>query len=433
MALELVLNYDAPQGEITKIGLLTSTNGGMFRVQWRGKGSVELGGGTYTLEGSNAATILVSAGATVTMRVLTSHANDPIREVSVYRVIQPTDSAVPDTSTFTLIKNWDFGTGGNIASLDELAAEFQGRDNFGTIANGLNYGSITAAINEADQLADVWNWTSMYPGAPGSAPFPQPLDPGGSYPIRVIGSDRLTSYVRSFTVSAPGTGNTGTGDVSDAFDLGPATLRNAINGSICSKFSLPAGGARLGKDILWETRFACPNLAQIGYWFAIWAVGNSWNSGPEMDVIEAFSGTPGDPQGNIEWGNIWHVNSVGGTDDRSYANHHDEFDAIAAADGIDVSELSIGDGDWHTITWLYRADDTWSVWFDGHLMNSGTLDWRDNSAGVVPDLRFLFDFGFGHVYVPQVNTVTRPAGTVLEYAVDYSRVYTRGGGVVVLP
>jgi hypothetical protein len=193
------------------------------------------------------------------------------------------------------------------------------------------------------------------------------------------------------------------------------SAHNAGNGSITAKWTLSSGGALLGKDLLWETRARMP-AAAAAYWFAIWTAGNKWNGGAEMDVLESF-GTP----------NIYpppaafHVNSVGGSDQINYSSWPNGLNAAGVpSDGRDLRE-------WHTWTWLYRNNDSYVVYFDGYVVQRGTLHWTlgGTQSGEHINMSFLFDFGWGHTQISDVNITLPASGFNITYEVDYSRVYLR--------
>ena len=76
---------------------------------------------------------------------------------------------------------------------------------------------------------------------------------------------------------------------------------------------------------------------------------------------------------------------------------------------------------------MYKSDDTYEVYYDGYLTQQGKIHWTVGAAPDAPkiDMRFLFDFAWGHTVVPGVD-VTLPASAFpLTYEIDYSRVYLR--------
>jgi hypothetical protein len=294
----------------------------------------------------------------------------------------PTDASKIGGASFVLVKNWDFGTSGDISDIATLSSEFQYHDMWGTIANGTNYGAVTVAPNPATAISG------------------QPVE-DASRPYREFTSDALRTYVRPLSASQ---------------STVTVSSHDAGNGSMTAKWHLPTGGANLGKDLLWETRVRMPQTV-AAYWFAIWTAGTTWNKGAEMDVLESF-GTP----------NIYpppaafHVNSVGGQDDIDYWSGWPK--------GLDTAGIPQNDRDlreWHVFTWLYRKDDTFVVYYDGYVAQTGTIHWTNGgaaSAGVV-DLWFLFDFGWGHTQIQDVNISLPTSGFGITYETDYSRVYMR--------
>jgi hypothetical protein len=78
---------------------------------------------------------------------------------------------------------------------------------------------------------------------------------------------------------------------------------------------------------------------------------------------------------------------------------------------------------------VYLRDDSFQVFYDGYLVQKGTLHWTNGGgAGGQPiDMSFLFDFGWGHTQVSDVN-ITLPVSQLPDtpaYEIDYSRVYLR--------
>jgi len=293
----------------------------------------------------------------------------------------PTDAAKIGGGKFTLVKNWDFGASGTIRDISSLSSEFQYHDQFGTIGNGSNYGAITVAPNSATAISG------------------QPVeDP--SRPYREFTPDTMKTYVRPLSASQA--------NVS-------VSQHNAGNGSITAKWTLSSGGALLGKDLLWETRVRMP-AAAAAYWFAIWTAGNKWDKGAEMDVLESF-GTP----------NIYpppaafHVNSVGGSDKVNYSS----WPSGLTSAGVPQNDRDLTN--WHVFTWLYRADDSYVVYFDGIAVQDGTLHWTlgGSQSGEHINMSFLFDFGWGHTQISDVNITLPASGFNITYEVDYSRVYLR--------
>jgi hypothetical protein len=293
----------------------------------------------------------------------------------------PSEAGKVGGAPFTLVKNWNFGSNGTIKNTSQLISEFLFHDEFGTIGNGTNYGAVTVAANAQTALSG------------------QPIeDP--ARPTREWTTDVMKAHVRPLSTSQT------TVSVS---------AHNAGCGSIMAKWKLPSGGAHLGKDLLWETRVRMP-VPLAAYWFAIWTAGNKWNGGAEMDVLESF-GTP----------NIYpppaafHVNSVGGTDTIDYSSWPNGLNAASVpSNRRDLRE-------WHTWTWLYRTNDTYTVYFDGYIVQTGTLHWTlgGGTGGELIDMNFLFDFGWGHTQIADVN-ITLPASSFpLTYEIDYSRVYLR--------
>jgi hypothetical protein len=298
----------------------------------------------------------------------------------------PTDAAKVGGASFVLVKNWDFGTSGTIKDTATLVSEFLFHDQFGTFANGTKYGAVIVAPTTA---------TAIDSAALGMQPVEDP-----SRPTREFTVDSMKANVRPLSASQ-------TSCTVASHDCG--------NGSVVAKWKLPSGGALLGKDLLWETRARMPKAA-AAYWFAIWASGNQWNQGAEMDVLESF-GTP-----NIyPPAAAFFAQSLGGKNDVDYSSWPNGLDAVKVpAKGRDLA-------DYHVWTWLYRRDDSFVVYFDGIPIQTGTLHWTlaGASGGQVIDLDFLIDLSWGHTEIEDVN-ITLPASSFpITYELDYSRVYLR--------
>lgn len=284
-------------------------------------------------------------------------------------------------AAFTLVKNWNFGTSGTLRNISDLSAEFMYHDQFGTIANGTNYGAITVAPNAATAISG------------------QPIEAPGR-PYREFTTSSMKAYVRPLS-STQSTVN--------------VSAHDAGNGSITAKWVLESGGKLLGKDLLWETRARMP-VAIAGYWFALWTAGNKWHGGAEMDVMESFGAPNVYPPPTA-----FHVDSLGGVDTVDYTSWPAALDAA----GVPKADRDLRD--WHIWTWLYRKDDTFVVYYDGHVVQSGTLIWTlgGTPSGEHINMSFLFDFGWGHTQISDVN-ITLPAATFnVTFEIDYSRVYLR--------
>jgi hypothetical protein len=293
-----------------------------------------------------------------------------------------------DCSRFSLVKNWDFGRFGTVRDIATLSSEFQYHDQFDTIANGTNYGAVSVAPN-AETAINGWNL-----GLPDDL---QPVeDP--ERPYRSITTTGLKTYVRPLDPTQ---------------DSVSAAEHNAGNGSFMAKWHLPSGGQELGHDVLWETRVRIPRPVQ-GYWFALWTAGTVWDKGPEIDVVESF-GAPHTRH------NAFHATAVGGTNDHDFTSWPEALDRA----GVPADERDLRG--WHTWSLLYQRDDSYRVYFDGHVVQEGTLHWRigGNAEAASTGLHFLFDFGWGHTGVPDVNLALWASQFPLVYEVDYSRVYMR--------
>ncbi|HEX4335838.1 MAG TPA: hypothetical protein VH062_07990 [Polyangiaceae bacterium] len=329
--------------------------------------------------------------------------------------LAPTDSSVPPTETvgtgdpskpakgpaptettkiggapFVLVKNWDFGTDGTITDVASLVSEFQFHDPFGSIANGTNYGAVIVAPDAATAVV------AKNLGLPDDM---QPVeDP--AHPVREWTASSLKTYVRPLTTSQT------TCTVSS---------HDAGSGSFVAKWKLASGGVLLGKDVLWETRVRMPTPL-AAYFYSIWASASQWNQGPEMDVLQSF-GTP-----NIyPPPTAFHSNSLGGNDDVDYTTWPPALDGVGVpANGRDLR-------DYHVVSWLYSKDDSYAVYFDGVVVQKGSLHWTLGGApgAAALDVDFLFDLGWGSTKVADAS-ISLPASTFpLTYELDYSRVYLR--------
>jgi hypothetical protein len=155
------------------------------------------------------------------------------------------------------------------------------------------------------------------------------------------------------------------------------------------------------------------------FWFAIWSAGSQWNGGAEEDVVESFGYDNGGGNTNYD-GRFWHTNSVGGSDADAYA----DWGGSMAAHGITGYDATR----YHIWSWVYRRDNTSSVYVDGVLVNSGTINWTlGGGAGAAPiNLYFLFDGTWAHTQIGSVNHDLNAADfTGKYYEWDYSRVYLK--------
>lgn len=303
----------------------------------------------------------------------------------------PTEAAKVAGAPFVLVKNWNFGSAGTIANTSDLISEFEFHDQFDTIANGTKYGSVTVAPTPETSIH-----VARELGLPDNKqPVEDPLRPNREWKPEV-----LVAHVRPLSASA-------TKVSVKAHDTG--------NGSFMAKWKLPSGGRGLGKDLLWETRARIPKPL-LGYWFAIWTAGNRWDDGAEMDVVESF-GVPHLAPG----AKCFHVNSVGGDDDERF----DNWPRGLRKAGVPDSKWDLSQ--WHTWTWVYLRDDSYRVYYDGHLVQRGKLHWTFGAKPDGPpiDMRFLFDFSWGHTEIADVNISLPASSFPLTYEIDYSRVYLR--------
>lgn len=286
-----------------------------------------------------------------------------------------------------LVKNWNFGSNGTIKNMTDLDTNFNYHDQFGTWNNGWGkYGAHTVASSQSTKVP--------------SSPQPVEFTDTQNNAVREFFSDSLRTYLVPLT-GAP--------------DPVRATDYKIGCGSFVAKWELPNGGSHLGKDIIWETRvrYVTPPY----FWFAIWSAGNLWNWGAEMDVVETFG--YGGTSSNFD-GARWHSNSVGG-DDRYYYTDWYQTMSLIGAWPYDATE-------YHIWTWVYRADDTYSVYVDGLEIQEGSIIWTYGATSSDPaiDMTFLFDGAWGHTQIGSVNqplALSEFVGKYYEW--DYSRVYLR--------
>ncbi len=281
-----------------------------------------------------------------------------------------------------LVKNWDFGSGGTVRNRDDLIREFHFRDNFNTFDQGGLYGVKSVAPSRALAL----------PGQPVEDP---------ARPFRDFTAQSMRSWLRPLDPRASHV---------------TVERREVGSGFVMPKFTLPAGGSRLGRDILWETRVRLNNPPP-GYWFAIWTVGNKWDGGAEMDVVESFGFDNGGGYTNYD-ARLFHVNSVGGKD-RVRATH---WEAYVPGRRADLTQ-------WNVFTWVYRKDESYTVWFNGQEVQSGVIHWtlKGRPDGQPLNMSFIFDPAWGHKKVASVNLRDVPVSKFENayYEWDYSRIYLR--------
>ena len=298
-------------------------------------------------------------------------------------------------SGMILVKNWHFGTTGTIKNYDDLNLNFFYHDQFGTIGNGTNYGAVIVAPDQADAL----------PG--------QPIEGEACPPVRQFTVDSLRTFLTPLHGAA---------------EVLPAR-HNAGCGSFMAKWKLPNGGSLLGRDLVWETRvrYVTPPY----FWFALWTAGNRWKGdggaqGAEQDLVEGFGYDNGGGHLNYD-GRFWHSNAVASpTKD---AVDYSSWEKAMAAHGITSYDAS----QYHIWTWLYRRDNTYAMYVDGTLVQSGSnYYWTFGNTAQDPpiDMVFLFDSGWGHTQVHSVNhplPASAFGGKFYEW--NYSRVYLSGGQV----
>lgn len=321
------------------------------------------------------------------------------RQVYALRAFGPRNKFLKPTpqagSGWTLLKNYDFGQ--VITTRSQLEAEFKSYDTFGQFNNGAgNYGADTAALS--NEIA----WGS------------QPTE-DLARPVRELTSTSLLQHVRGRSASQT--------------TIGPASSspRNAINGNLTTKFTLPSGGARLGQDLVFETRARLLPTAglPVGYWYALWIVGATygsnpayWNLGPEIDIVETYGQ---DDKPSLHNAQAWHSDSVGGTNLVNFGSWHQGMAAGSDPRAYEDKNLKL----WHVWTLVYRKDNTYEVLFDGYRVQYGVIDWSKD--GRTPGIAFTLDCSWGHTGLPVgVTPIALPSsGIAYTCETDYLRIYTR--------
>jgi hypothetical protein len=92
-----------------------------------------------------------------------------------------------------------------------------------------------------------------------------------------------------------------------------------------------------------------------------------------MDVLESF-GTP-----NVSpLGTAFHVDSVGGSDSINYSSWPQGLDSAGVPSGAERDPSA-----YHTYTWLYKTDDSYIVYYDGYVVQKGSITGR-SVAGPEP-------------------------------------------------
>ena len=290
-----------------------------------------------------------------------------------------------DTVGFVLVKNWDFGFNGTITNMDSLTKHFQYHDQFGTIANGTNYGALTVAPDASSAV--------------------------NNQPVEFVDTDRPVREMFDSTMKTYLVGLNGSTTVHPKNN-------KAGCGSFQAKWKLPKGGERLGLDLIWETRVRYKTPPY--FWFALWTAGNKWDNGAEMDLIESFGFDNGGGYTNYD-GSLWHSSIVGGS---SETNYHSNWGAAMNKYGITDYDAT----QWHIWTWVYRADNTFSSYVDGINCQNGSVVWTTGGspANDEIDMCFIFDASWGHKQISSVNhelDVSEFNDKFYEW--DYSRVYLR--------
>ncbi len=303
-----------------------------------------------------------------------------------------------------LVKNWDFGSaaGSTVHNIGEMSGEFYYHDQFGQIANNGSYGAKTVSPDVANRINSS-----------------QPVEGvNTATPVREFLSSSLKTYL------VPLNGAT-------TMD---SALQNVGNGSFMAKWAAPNGGSLLGMDIIWETRvrYVTPPY----FWFAIWASGNKWGSpsGAEMDIIESFGYNNGGVYTNYD-GHAWHTDVVGNDTSLPTPRSQEESDYVNGSWGNLMANNGVTAFDatqWHTWTWVYKADNSFTVYLDGNPVQRGQTWWTfgaytPDATHVPINMSFLFDASWSNNQVNGLKGFTLPASGLVGkyYEWDYSRVYYR--------
>jgi hypothetical protein len=298
---------------------------------------------------------------------------------------------------FTQVRNWDFGTEGNITDNTDLIANFTFHDNFNTIANGTNYGAVVVAPTDAQAIA-----VSPLLNQPGNV---QPVENPGN-PTRIYTPTTMIMNVMPLF---------------DAATCTPAQ-HNIGCGSFYAIGILDAGGQFLGQDVIWETRIRM-NAPTLYYWFATWTDGNLWNQGAEIDTPETF-GTDAD----FPPAQFFHVDAVQPTPINDRVLYKPGWQNGMLQAGIPNGELDLTQ--FHIWTFLYQANNAYSVWVDNYLVQNGSVIWTEGAtedSGPPINMTFLFDCTWGNVSVSSVNPDTGVPAANVSYSceIDYSRIWLR--------
>ena len=319
-----------------------------------------------------------------------------------------------------LVKNWHFGTDGTITNQADLNANFQYHDQHNSIANGSNaYGALIVAPDDANAIfpGDVYYYDDDGTHQGRGLGTGQPIEGRDSAPVRQFTTDSLKTFLTPLSHAATYVNGVLT-VLPDRHEVGC--------GSFMPKWFLPNGGSLLGQDIVWETkvRYVTPPY----FWFSLWTDGNQWNNGAEHDLIESYgedyaSEGAGTGYGNNNFdGHLWHSNSVNGPDTVNYFTGGWWGQAMAGQ-GITSYDAS----QYHIWTWVYRHDNTYAMFVDGILVQSGSnYYWTDGATmgGTPINMDFRFDAAWGHLSVKQVDkplAASALAGAYYEF--NYSHVY----------
>ena len=279
----------------------------------------------------------------------------------------------------------NFGTQGNVRNLLELDQIAQYQDVFGTI-----------------NVGDGKYGCSMIATRPETAVSGQAYDNG----------TRFREFFPDFLLLKADTLYDGP-DLSGTYmDFGSG---NGWSGQFTWKKMMSAVGSHLGKDLLWEVKFQEENPLR-GRWFALWNPGNKWSWGPEIDMIEAFSGYEGYQYGS------WQSNAIffdgePGSQDTPYFIPPDTYQWYV---GQHYWGLPDGQEDMrllHRLTYYHGKDNHFEIWLDGYRIQGGTYEWYvpdtgSSLYGQVPNMSRQIDVSLLHLEISDMSDFVIPSASL---------------------
>ena len=281
-----------------------------------------------------------------------------------------------------LVKNWHFGAKGTIKNYADMNANFVYHDQFNTIGNGTNYGAVTVAPDAANALPN------------------QPIEGADSPPVRQFTADSLKTLLTPLRGADEGH--------SHAAQCGQRVVHGKME---AAQWRRAAGaGHRLG-----NTR----PLRHSALLLVCYVDGRQQveqrrgaGSGGEFWIRQWRR------QHQLRWALLARERG-GGKDTTDYGN----WGKAMSSHGIASYDAS----KYHIWTWLYQKDNSYAMYVDGVLVQSGSnYYWTYGSKETDPpiDMVFLFDGGWGHTQIASVNhPLPASAFTGKFYEWNYSRVY----------